>query len=377
MSTAITLARLDAFAFRAPLETPVVASFGTMRDRPMVLVRATDRDGTVGWGEVWCNFPTVGAEHRARLVSSVLTPLLVGRTFDTPRYAFLTMTAETAVLAIQCAEPGPFAQAIAGVDMALTDLAARRAGMPVWRWLGGRSPTIGVYASGLNPTAPEVLAATMRATGHRAFKLKVGFGRERDLANLRALRVTLGDAATLLVDANQAWSIDDAVAMVPELAPFSLGWLEEPLRADRPATEWLRLRDLALVPLAAGENLAGDEAFDAALATAAIAVVQPDLAKWGGFSGTMPVARRIMAAGLRFCPHYLGGGMGQLASAHLLAAAGGTGLLEIDANPNPLRERLVAPLLSIADGRTTLGEEPGLGMPDPLALVGEFQVAVV
>jgi D-galactarolactone cycloisomerase len=79
MSSPIRLARLEALVFRAPIEKPVVTSFGTMRDRPMTLVRAVDQDGVEGWGEIWCNFPTVGAEHRARLVSSVLAPLALGR----------------------------------------------------------------------------------------------------------------------------------------------------------------------------------------------------------------------------------------------------------------------------------------------------------
>ena len=66
-------------------ETPVVTSFGTMRDRPMVLVRAEDASGITGWGEIWCNFPAVGAEHRARLVHGVLAPLATSRPFaDAP-----------------------------------------------------------------------------------------------------------------------------------------------------------------------------------------------------------------------------------------------------------------------------------------------------
>ena len=56
---------------RWPVKTPVRTSFGVMHDRPMVLVEVRDEEGQVGWGEAWCNFPAVGAEHRARLVESV------------------------------------------------------------------------------------------------------------------------------------------------------------------------------------------------------------------------------------------------------------------------------------------------------------------
>ena len=99
-------------------------------------------------------------------------------------------------------------------------------------------------------------------------------------------------------------------------------------------------------------------------------VLQPDMAKWGGFSGCLPVARAILGAGLRYCPHFLGGGVGLLASAHLLAAVGGDGLLEVDANPNPLRTRLCGAVGAVREGRVILGDAPGLGVePDLRSLV--------
>ena len=96
-----------------------------------------------------------------------------------------------------------------------------------------------------------------------------------------------------------------------------------------------------------------------------LSVIQPDLAKWGGLTGCSRVARAALAAGRRFCPHYLGGGIGLLASAHLLAGIGGDGMLEIDVNPNLLRDLACGPVAEVREGRVTLGEEPGLGItPD-------------
>jgi D-galactarolactone cycloisomerase len=363
------LRRIAAHVLRWPVETPVRTSFGVMHDRPMLLVEVEADDGLVGWGEIWCNFPAVGAEHRQRLVDSVFAPLLVGADPATPQATFERLTRATAVLAIQSAEPGPIAQCIAGIDIALWDLAARRCRQPLWQLLGGMSPSVAVYASGLNPDGPERLAAERRAQGFTAFKLKVGFGADRDLANLRAMRQELGADAALMVDANQAWTLDEARAMAPRLREFGLQWLEEPIRADSTYADWKDLAAVSPVPLAAGENIAGHAAFDAALAAHVFAVVQPDMAKWGGFSGCLPVARRILDSGARFCPHYLGGGIGLLASAHLLAAAGGNGLLEIDSNRNPLREAACGPVANVREGRVMLGEEAGLGIePDVAAL---------
>ena len=377
MSHALSLRRVTAHVYRYPLSVPVRTSFGTMRDRPMVVIEVEDKDGATGYGEVWCNFPAVGAEHRARLVSSVMEPLLMGRAFASPVEAYTFLTQATAVLALQSAEPGPFAQAIAGIDTALWDLAARKAGAPLWRFLNrAAQPQIQVYASGLNPDAPELLAARRKEEGYRAFKLKIGFGRERDLRNLAALRETLGPECQLMVDANQAWDLEAALAYAADLEAHRLAWLEEPLRCDRPWSEWQTLAARTRMPLAAGENIMGQANFEAALAAKCLSVVQPDMAKWGGFSGTLPVAQAIRAAGARFCPHYLGGGLGLLASAHLLAAVGGDGLLEIDANDNPLRTDLCGPLRRIAAGRATLPDTPGLGPMPELSAIEQYRVAV-
>lgn len=365
-------ARIEAFVFRCPIATPVRTSFGTMHDRPAVFVRVEDTEGAVGWGEAWCNFPAVGAEHRARLLESVLAPLATSRGFASPAETFDFLTQRTAVLAIQSGEPGPMAQCIAGIDLALWDLCARRAGQPLWRFLGGRADRIPVYASGINPDLPEQVVAARQAQGYRAFKLKVGFGRDRDLRNLAAVRDLIGPTLPLMVDANQGWSLEEACAMAPALRDFGLGWLEEPLRADRPWSEWQRLQRATEIPLAGGENVQGDEAFAAAIGCGALSVLQPDLAKWGGVSGCWPVIARALDQGLRYCPHYLGGGIGLLASAHVLAAAGGDGLLEVDANPNPLRSELAGVVQALEDGACRLGEAPGIGVEPDLAQLAEI-----
>ena len=373
------IARIEVHVLRWPVREPVRTSFGVMHDRPAVLVRVEDDEGAFGWGETWCNFPSCGAEHRARLIETVLAPLVVGRAFASPQVAFDELSARTAVLAIQSGEPGPIAQAIAGVDCALHDLAARRAGVPLWRHLldlagAPARPVatreVSVYASGINPERPGDTVAALRQAGYTAFKLKVGFGVARDLANLADVRAAAGADADVMVDANQAWDLESAIAMGRRLAELAPGWIEEPLRADRPWQEWQRLAAACEIRLAAGENMIGADAFDALIASRAIAVVQPDLAKWGGVSGMLDVIGRVEAAGLRHCPHYLGAGIGLLASAHVLAAnARAGGLLEVDANENPLRTLLCPPLASLRDGRVTLDAAPGLGIePDIAAL---------
>lgn len=367
--------RLEAFVYRYPLATPVRTSFGTMRERPAVFVRVEDDDGAEGWGEVWCNFPDVGADHRARLLESVFASLLEGRDARDPAAVSAELARRTAVLTIQSGEQGPVNQCIAGIDIALWDLAARHAAQPLWRLLGGKSPRIRAYASGINPDHPDRTAIACREQGYRAFKLKVGFGEETDLANLRALRSALGDDAAIMVDANQAWDFRTAQRMAERMAGFHPGWLEEPMRADRPWREWQALAKDCPIALAGGENIAGLDDFDEALAAGALRVIQPDVAKWGGVSGCLEVARRAMRSGYRYCPHYLGAGIGLLASAHLLAAAGGDGMLEVDANPNPLRTLTCGAAEHVKDGTIELDETPGLGAAPDRTQLRDFLVA--
>jgi D-galactarolactone cycloisomerase len=374
--TPIRPAAVEAFAYRVPIETPLRTSFGIMHDRPAVFVRVVDADGTEGWGEAWCNWPTVAAEHRARLVADVIGPRVVGRAFAGPAEAFDELQRALEVLVIQTAEVGPIAQALAGIDIALWDLASRKAGLPLYGalrdGLDAAVEAVPAYASGLNPDNPERLAAERLRDGHRAFKLKIGFSREQDLHNLAALREALGDGVTLMTDANQGCDLATAIAMGRAIAPFRPVWYEEPIRADAPLAAWRELAAQSPVRLAAGENLRG-EAFEEAIEAGIIGVVQPDVGKWGGVTGNARVARRSVGAGLTYCPHWLAGGIGLMASLHILAAAGGDGLLELDANPNPLREMLVGDLLTVRDGRVAVPQGPGLGIAPDLAALDRYR----
>ncbi len=372
--TPFTLRSVQAFCYRYPLTTPVVTSFGRMTSRPAVFVRVEDEDGFAGWGEAWCNFPSTGAEHRTRLINEVLAPAAVGLSASDPSVIFERLTLGTSVLALQSGEPGPFAQAIAGIDLALWDLQARRRKTALWKLLGGSNGTIKVYASGINPTGSRQMAEAAMQRGHRALKLKIGFEPATDRSNLAALRALAGNGM-LAADVNQGWPVERAIELAPSLTEFDLYWLEEPIRADRPWQEWQALRQAAHVPLAAGENIASRAGFAQALSDDVLRVVQPDIAKWGGLSVCSDIAREIIKSGKIFCPHYLGGGIGLLASAHLLAGVGGDGLLEVDANDNPLRDRFCGTVANVKDGTVTLTDAPGLGIEPDLAAIEPYRTA--
>ncbi|WP_242481919.1 mandelate racemase/muconate lactonizing enzyme family protein [Paracraurococcus ruber] len=214
-----------------------------------------------------------------------------------------------------------------------------------------------------------------RSRGYRNFKIKIGFGEQRDLATLRPVFASLREGERVMVDINQGWDLRAAMRGVQVLGELPLTWIEEPLAADRPSWEWAQVSGASRAPLAAGENLRGMAAYQQAVAEHHLGFVQPDCAKWGGASATLPVARAVVAAGRAYCPHFLAGGIGQLASLHLLAAVRGGGFLEVDANPNPLRSVIIDAVVPVRDGVMALREGPGLGVVPDMAQFERFVAA--
>ncbi|WP_170764680.1 mandelate racemase/muconate lactonizing enzyme family protein [Ruegeria lacuscaerulensis] len=363
MNDRLRIARIQGFAFRSPIADPVLTSFGIMKDRPAVFVRIEDRDGCFGWGEIFANWPAAAAEHRVNLLVRDVAPFAFEHAFSHPEQMFELLTSRTEIVALQSGEWGPFRQVIAGLDIALWDLFARRNGQTLRHYMNAESPdVVPAYASGIHITDAEALIPKSREFGFSAFKVKVGFNMEDDLALLEQAFDTKAAADTIAADANQGWTEDAALSFITSTRGLPLEWLEEPIRADADPTAWAALSRASPYPLAGGENLVGFDEFDSAVQRAHLRIFQPDIIKWGGITGCLRVGQNVQAAGLRYCPHFLGGGIGLQASANLLAAVGGDGLLEIDANPNPLRDAFGSIKTCILDHGWRCNSEPGIGI---------------
>lgn len=363
METAHRITRVQAISFRCPIPSPVETSFGRMLDRPAVFVRIEAEDGCHGWGEVFANWPAAGAEHRVNLIDRDLSPLVLGRTVENPADFFKSLMAATHIRALQCGEWGPFRQCIAGIDMALWDLKARAAGLPLRMLLNPDAPDrVPAYASGIHiAQAPDEIVRS-RKTGFRAFKVKIGFDAKADARSVGALAGVLDKGEVLCADANQGFDLDQAKAFLASVGHVPLGWLEEPIVADAPETSWQELAASTSIPLAGGENITDGKGLRRAIACGYLNVVQPDAAKWGGVSGCLEIGEASVAAGRSYCPHFLGGGIGLAASAEILAAVGGPGLLEVDVNPNPLRSAFSLAGIDRTTGRWQLSTGPGHGV---------------
>jgi len=365
-SVTIQVARIHVYVFQDDAPPAVKSSFGVSTQRTSVLVKVEDPSGHHGWGEIWSGHPPFGAYHRASILEHLVAPLVVGRTVDTLPALFDELEAAMIPMLRLAGEPGPVAHVLAGLDCALWDLAARVQGIPLYRLLGGQARRLPVYASGVAPSISGEALDALRERGFRAFKFKAGFKDERALDELERTVDGLAHGESAMIDANCGWNLDSARRALSRIRSMPLQWVEEPIGPERPAQEWLALR-AAGHRLAAGENLLTLDAFRTAFDW--LDVVQPDLGKWGGVSGVLPLAREVLAHGKRYCPHAFGSHIGAALAAHVLCAAGGDGVLELDANANPLRT-LGAPDFPVPrDGHIALGDAPGIGIDaDPDAL---------
>jgi L-alanine-DL-glutamate epimerase-like enolase superfamily enzyme len=339
----------------------IAMSFAPLTHRAMVLVEVETADGRVGYGESWINYPPWAASERTATLREGVFPLLLGEDADRIRQLHATLRSRLGPLGRQWGAPGPIMQAISAVDVALWDLAGKAGGVAVSRLAGGRyREEIPVYASSLGPDGVPEQAARCAAFDHTAVKVKLGFGRERDERILAEARTALGDGTTLYADANQGWTLAEAIAMAPLLRSYGVQWIEEPVRGDRVA-DLEALHSATGVLIATGENVYGCEEFTAYAASPAVAILQPDIAKTGGMTECLTVCELAHAYGKSVLPHLYGGAVAFAATLQLAATAPAVAGVEYDIRDNPLRDPLLTDPPSVRHGRIALPDLPGIG----------------
>jgi L-alanine-DL-glutamate epimerase-like enolase superfamily enzyme len=203
---------------------------------------------------------------------------------------------------------GPVHMALGMVDIALWDLAAQRAGVPLWRLLGGNGEAIETYNTDggwLNLETEDVIRDLnlLIDQGWRRVKVKVGKADWReDLHRLRRIRKAIGGDVIWMCDANQRWDLATATRLLPVLSEVGMDWIEEPLHADD-VEGHARLQAMSNVDIAAGESLYSYHAFARMIASDAVRVVQPDVTRVGGVTEWLQIANHAAARGLRIAPH--------------------------------------------------------------------------
>lgn len=366
----LTLAAVDLFPIRSMGGQSPKMVLGSMPSRPGLLVRLADNHGAFGWGEIWVNFPPRANVHKAQLIEDVVAPLLRGMSFTEPSEIDCKLRTELSTYFLHIGQRKIFEHVLAGLDIALWDLALRSAGRSFASHMGIKAPAATCYASSINAPHLERVLPFHAGLGQTSFKLKVGFGAKADLDfAAKAARICPG-GSRLMFDSNQSWKSLDAAAMLSALEDFDPLFVEEPIRADAPPLEWESLATSTKIPLAGGENIYGVDDF-LTMANAGIRFLQPDVSKWGGVSGAL-LLTDTLPDGTNIWPHFMGTAVGQVAALSIAAVAGCNAACEMDVNENRLRTELCGNALEIEDGKVKLPTEPGLVLPPQVRRINEF-----
>ncbi|GAA4326145.1 mandelate racemase/muconate lactonizing enzyme family protein [Pigmentiphaga soli] len=321
-----------------------------------LLVRVHTADGAAGWGEAFGHFVNAGT---AAVLESLVAPWFIGK--DAHAIGALMEQAERAFYGF--GRNGPVRYALSAIDVALWDIAAQRAGLPLYRLLGGNRPEVGRYASFARYGDPDAVAANTAgaaAAGFAQVKLH-----EATLPAFLAARQAAGDRTRVALDVNCPWTVDEARAMARRIAPEDFEWLEEPVWPPEDYDAMARVRREG-TPIAAGENVTTLHDFKRLFEAGAVDVVQPSVIKAGGITAVRKVYALAESYSVRVAPHCYFWGPGYLATAHLIAADPRPMLLE---TPYITLQEPIHPAFDSQSGRMELPDTAGLGFaPDEAAL---------
>lgn len=332
----------------------------------IVTTLATDA-GVTGTGLAYTS--GFGGSAIRELVETYVTPLVVGTDPQDIERIWRRLWWELHPLG----SGGMTRLALAAIDIALWDILAKRAGVPLYRLLGGARDRIQAYASGINMHLDgEPLLDQMRgflARGYRAVKMKVGRDDpEEDVERVGAVRRLVGPGVRLMLDANQKWTPAEAVGRAATLRRFDPFWLEEPILADdRPGH--VHVRQHAGIPLAVGETLYTRHQFADFVASGAVDVVQADIPRVGGFTEWLKIAKLAEGFTLPVAPHF----MLEL-SVHGLCAVPNGLILEDLAGGSLTELGLLAEPIRVVDGALAPPARPGHGIVFDTAALRRFEV---
>lgn len=339
--------------YKLPLKEVLVdAMHGEHHFFEIITIEIFDGDGASGVGYSFTGGHNGGAIHD--IASREIPPLVIGDDADRIEHLWnkVWWTQHYG------GRGGPTVLALSALDIALWDLKAKKAGMPLWRLLGGFDPAVPCYAGGIDlHLTPEALLAQSERNlerGFRALKMKVGRDRlAEDVEKLSAMRNHFGDAFPLMVDANMKWTVAEAVRAARAFQPYHPVWLEEPIIPDDLEGHATVAAEGGL-PVATGENMRTIWEFRHAITVGKVAFPEPDVTNCGGVTPFMKIAHMAESFNLPVTSH----GAHDI-TVHLLAAVPNRSYLE--AHGFGLDDYIEQPV-QILDGNAIAPDRPGHGV---------------
>lgn len=361
MTNAIRITDVIAHPLTQTLPKATVTSWGAYNQVSIVLVEVRTADGIIGVGETLARF---SPKAYADLIETSLKPRLVGQ--DARNIGALWQSMRRA---LSGRAGGMLIEAIAGVDIALWDILGKSAGLPVAKLLGGIGrERIDVYAAAINWVEDaEADRELERYTGEGFPRIKVKMAKpvKEACRRIERLRKRAGDDIALCVDANWAYTLDEAVEVGRALSVNGYFWFEEPLAPEN-ELGYEELRKRCDVPLAAGEsNFTTDQA-QRLVANRTLSILQPDVARAGGISETRRMADFAGLHDVAYAPHIgMSGIICETASVHLAAAMPNFLVMECECDLSLFKRDLanLAPgCLRQKNGTLDVPSGPGLGI---------------
>lgn len=314
-------------------------------------VRITDSDGAVGCGYGY----TIGTGGPGimSLIERTLAPALIGRDADEIEANWRAMLFTTHATTV-----GPITSiAMAAIDIALWDLRCRRAKLPLHKLAGGAQRSVPLYTTEggwLHMNTPALVedAIAAKERGFGGSKLKIGRRPHEDVARIVAVRDAVGYDFEIFTDANQAFTVEEALRRARLYEPLDIGWIEEPLPAED-VDGHVRLSNATTIPVAVGESIYSASHFRDYLQRRACSVVQVDVARIGGITPWLKVAHMAECYNIIIAPHFL-----MELHVSLCAAVPNARWVEYIPQLDPITTEV----MKIENGRAVPSDEPGIGI---------------
>lgn len=339
-----------------PMKEPFVISLGPIHEVQNVVVVIRTGDGFTGFGE--CSpYMTINGE-------SVDTCYVVGQ------YFAKVLKGKNALDIAGCvAEMDKTIYANTSIksafDMALHDIAAQQAGLPLYRFLGGAKDKALETDMTVSIGAPEKMRADairFQQEGFHTIKVKLGEGLEQDVARIQAIREGIGMEHTLCIDANQGWkTADHAIAVLQALAPYHIAHCEEPILRYR----FMELPEVARqspIPIMADESCGDEHDAERLITLKACHQFNIKLGKSSGLYKGLKIARAGEAAGMTMqVGGFMESRLGMTAAAHLALANKAIHYCDFDTPLMYTEDPVEGGLQYFAGGKLDLPDTPGLG----------------
>ncbi len=356
----------------------------TTNRRQTAICQISTDEGIQGLGEAF--YFGGPASIVAQIMSDAFGPLLTGRDpFDNCVIwdSLYNWTRDQGM-------KGVTISALSAIDIALWDIKGKALGLPVYKLLGGGYRNRAkVYATGLyepqNVTSVEDAlveeALGYRDKGFSGMKLKVGYGIDKDVRLVKAIRKAIGDDISLMVDANHAYNASEAIQLARKIEPFDIYWFEEPVPPED-IEGYLEIKKNTSIPIAGGECEYTRYGFRELINRRAMDILQPDLCATGGFTEMTKIVAMASAANIPVVPHVWGTNVGLAASLQFFATLPhfperrfpADPFFEYDRSPNPLRDGVTVEKFQMKDGYLPIPDRPGLGVTPEMDFIKKHEV---